>query len=74
MIVKLFYVGIDRYLVEFDVNEETRLYVYNNSTYVNKLITKRIYERIKNSGNICRSYYSISNTWRGRIPKQIIEI
>lgn len=74
MIVKLFYIDINRYLVEFNTNEETRLYVYNNSTYINKLITKRIYERIKNSGNICRSSYDFSNWWEGRIPKQIIEI
>lgn len=74
--VKVYYIGLDRYFVEFDENDKSLGYhILDNYYYRGKLITRKIYKTIKNiTGDITYHNFNYSKYFESRTPQQTFNI
>ena len=76
MTVRVFYIGMDRFFVEFDENGKGMgFHIKDNHTKIGKLMTKRLYKWVKdNNGSITYHTFDYSRYFEKATPQQIIEI
>lgn len=73
--VKVFFIGRSRYFVEFENNKDRGFHIVDNCNKLDKLITKRIYNDIKNfTGSINYHKLEYSKYFESITPQQIINL
>ena len=73
--VKVFFIGKDRFFVEFENNKDKGFHILDNYYCSGKLITKKMYKTIKNTtGDITYRSFNYSKYFESITPQQILEI
>lgn len=73
--VKVFHIGSDRIFAEFDDDKDRGFHILDNFNGRGKLITKKIYDQIKNkTGEIIYHNLKYSKYFESTIPHQIIDM